>query len=309
MVDVTIGQLLQEASNNFSKTIFENATSGITKRDTVEGFSTGSSVTRIKSPNDIPFVNGFRQLEQNKSYLFLNPMTFTEPILIPAGYVGFLKTTFFEVDGIDYKDNATPFLNTLNIDGDITGIVSTNGGSAITVTTSAAHGLLDGQYVNISGTGVYDQFRLLISNASGSVFDIQIPFISDVTGLFDTAYSSIQLLDIHFTNSPNNTTLFNLTSIESPTSTFLIQNFSELGFLGPGKIKNGFGLVFNAVVFGSIIDGLTLEDCDSALITDGNFASLSDSSPNYNALTVIGNKTKTMVMQNVKFQMLATNSS
>jgi len=71
MVDVTIGDLLEEAIANDSKIIFEND-SGETKRDTalaLANLSNGSATVLVTSESDLPpLINGFRTLEIDKNY-------------------------------------------------------------------------------------------------------------------------------------------------------------------------------------------------------------------------------------------------
>jgi hypothetical protein len=64
--------------------------------------------------------------------------------------------------------------------------VASDGGTGSTVTTDAAHGLTDGDTVTISGTGTYDGDHV-ISNASGSVFDIAVGFVATATGTWHRA--------------------------------------------------------------------------------------------------------------------------
>jgi len=113
----------------------------------------GSSVNIIESESDLPAVtNGFHQLAPLESYIFVKQgITIASPILLPAGYIGYLENTFLDANGVSYINGVTSSLiNTLNLEGPITAFAdsTTESGTKITV-TSTAHGILDGQFVNI----------------------------------------------------------------------------------------------------------------------------------------------------------------
>jgi len=267
----------------------------------VQAFLQGSALEIIASEADLPpTINGFHTLDPTKDYLFTEPGLFFDPILVPAGYIGFIKSSFLKTGTITYL-GAGSFINTLNINGTIISI-SDAGGGAITVTTSAAHGLLDGQFVNIIGTTSYNQPSLAISNASGSVFDVQIPFVADESGFLDTGYEILQISDIDFTN-PFTANLFDLTSTGSPATQFILNLISEVGFLSPGIIRNSTAVTMTSAVLAFITDGLILDNCPIVTMLRTQFVSLDPSFTAARGLILQGARTVDVIVDVNKFGM------
>lgn len=310
MVNVEIGELLQEDIANASKIIFENDT-GLTKRDDaidVGNLSNGSAVVLISSEADLPpLIDGFRTLEQDKNYIFTEPGFFSDPILIPAGWLGRIQKSFINTNAVTYI-GTSPMFSTLNIDGTILSVADsgTEPGVKSTVTTSAPHGLLDGQFVNITGTLVvpaYSQSRLQVSNVTASTFDIEIVFTVTDTGLFNTGYDSIQFIDFSAENG-STANFMDLTSSQSLFSNILFTRFAEAGFLSPGIIRKAPILSSTSSAFAFITDGLTIEDCVSGAFQTTIFTSLSPAFTTSKGLIITGAGTKRVLTDNCTFQAL-----
>jgi len=245
----------------------------------VEAFLLGSAQTLVASEADLPpTINGFHTLDQTKNYTFTEANVFFDPILIPAGYIGWIKSTFLSVGSITYLGAGGSFFNTLNLAGTIVNIEDAGGG-AITITTSAPHGLLDGQFVNITGSPEpsYNQQRLQITFMSTSRFSVQIPFVTlETTGAFDTGFDVVLITDVDFT-CPFTADLFDLTSSGSLGSNFTTNFITEFGFLSPGIVRNCPVAGIRNGLFGFLTDGLILDNCLSSSIFNVGFISLDPS--------------------------------
>jgi len=246
----------------------------------------GSNVKIIRSQDDLPpLLNGFRILEQGKNYLFTEAASFSDPILFPAGWIGDIRKSFRTPADIVYT-GTTPMFNTLNIDGAIDTIVI-GLPSSIAVSTSAPHGLVDGQYVNLR-TSLYNLDRIQIFNASGSVFSATTPFVgNDTGGAFNTGVTTFQFIDFAAVNA-GTADFMDVTSSGTLGSIMLFHRFQEFGFLSPGIIRKSLGVLTNTTALGFITDGLTLEDCDAAELNSISFISLDPSATAANAITIKG---------------------
>lgn len=266
-------------------------------------FLQGSATKLIASEADLPVTaNGFHTLEQDKNYIFTEPGSFSDPVLIPAGYIGSISSTFLSENGIDYTGVTNPFISTLNINGTILATATANGGLAITITASAVHGLVDGQFVNITGTSNYNQQRLVISNVFPTTFDVQIPFVGNQSGSFDTGFDILNITNITITNA-NISKLIELTASEFATSVLIIDNLRTTGFAELGFIKNTFGVSIFRSLFTFEDIGLTIEDCDTVDI-DTSFMTALSTNATLIALTIQGVLTTDVGLNNNMFTML-----
>jgi len=305
----TIDELPPATVLNDSFIAFANAV-GLTNNVAaliLANLSNGSASVLITQESDLPpFIDGFRTLEQNKNYIFTEPATFTNPILIPAGWTGSIRTSFFTPDSISYTGTGS-FFSTLDIDGIINSIADAGGGF-ITVTTSASHGLLDNQFVNITGTVVetdYIQSRLQISNVTATTFDVELPFTATDTGLFNTGHGSLMFTDFSVTN-PFTADFVDLTSSEGIGSSLIFIRCGTAGFVSPGTIRKTQNLLTNACIFGFIIEGLIIENVVAANFTTTNFLSLNPAIASAIGLEIRGVGTKKISVVNCSFDM--TNS-
>jgi len=302
MVQKKYSELPQEAIQSTSIIPFENG-SGLTKRDTALAMSAiapGGFITYVSAEADLPpLLGGFHQLEQDKNYHFTEAFQLANPILFPAAWTGRIVKTFFSTQVLDYT-GTTPMFQTLNIDGIIDSI-SDPGGGAITVTTSTPHGLINGQFVNITGTTSYNQNALVISNASGSVFDVQIAFVVDEAGAFNTGFGSILFVDFD-TVSANTAEFMDLTSAGIPGTVIGFNVFLAAGFKGMGIIRNAVNILSFNCIFGSITSGLTLENCATAALSVTSFADLGGVA-GVTALTITGALTNRITVLNSEFLM------
>lgn len=266
----------------------------------ISNFLLGSFIVNVATEADLPpLLGGFHQLEQDKNYHFTEAFELANPIIIPAGWTGRIVKSFFSTQTLNYT-GTTPMFQTLNIDGIIDSI-SDAGGGAITVTLSAAHGLIDGQYVNITGTTSYNQNGLVISNASGSVFDVQIADVGDESGAFNTGFGSILFVD--WDNLGNTSTEFmDLTSAGIPGTVIGFNVFLAVGFAGMGIIRNAVNVLSFNCIFGSITSGLVLENCRTVALSVTSFADLA-AVPGVTALTLTGVLTNRVTVLNSEFLM------
>ena len=264
-------------------------------------FMNGSATEYISEESDLPALSGgFHKLEQGKNYIFLEAMTIANPILFPAGWTGIICRQVFNTDIIEYTGTATMF-QTLNIDGTIASVADAGGG-AITVTTGAPHGLANGDFVNITGTTSYNAERLVISNVTASTYDVQIAFVADETGAFDTGYNSIRFFNFNPQNAATANWL-DLTSSQSPNTALIFSISASVAFLSPGIIRKAPTIVFDTSFFGFFTEGLTLEDCDIVAFTQCEFFSFPGASTTARALILTGAATRRITSLNCAFTM------
>lgn len=306
MVSVTIGDLLQEPFTSTSKLVFENI-SQLTKRSDIADaatFPNGSTVELIAKLEDLPtVVNGVIPLDPLKSYLFTEPFDIPNTILVPAGYNGLIKASYFDALGQTFSGGAfTPMFATLNIDGVVSSIADAGSGF-ITVTTSTPHGILDGQFVNIAGTTSYNINRLKVSNASGSVFDVPLSFVANESGTFNTGFETIQFIQCRFTNLAGTGFFLDITSTGSVSSVFLFDNSVAVLFASPGIIRNAntIGIPNSFLSFGSE-GGFNIEDANEATISNSKIPSLGGGATD-DAITITGAATNHIVLNTVFFDL------
>lgn len=310
MVDVTIGQLLEEAIANASKIIFEND-AGETKRDSainLANLSNGSATVLVTSESDLPpLINGFRTLDIDKNYLFTEPGDFTDNILIPAGWVGDIRKSFNTLEAVTFTGTGS-FFNTLNIDGVVDSLANstTNPGVKTTVTTSVAHGLLDGQFVNITGTTdpLYSLQRLQISNVTTTTFDIEIVFVADDSGLFNTGYESISFIDFTVVNADTGD-FMDITSSKSVGSLLLFTRVSILGFSSIGFLRSATNYIVHDGIFAFVTNGLTMENIINGSIQTIGFVSLNPAATAAIGVTITGSESTRIEVSTSSFIMSA----
>ena len=269
-------------------------------------FLQGLPIVNIKSATDLPILaNGVSTLEQGKNYDFLEPFAVPDPISIPAGWVGRVRSNFLTSNFIDYA-GISPMFSTLNIDG-IIGDIQDNGSGGIIVTTIGAHGLLDGQFVNLTGTVAYNQDRLVISNKTNFSFDVQIAFVgTEITGAFNTGYGSVIFNDFIATNA-GTADFMDLTAAPILGSTLSLDGVTEFGFLSPGIVRNAPSVIIDKTILGFLTDGLTLQDCDTIGITSSNLQSLSDLFSTSRGLILTGALTRVFGIFGSSFTLLGSN--
>lgn len=253
----------------------------------------GSSITPVFEPNDIsPIINGFRQINQEKSYVFMNPMTFTEPILLPAGYIGRIDMPFLEKDGIFFDTDITDIniinslFQTLFINADIFSIEeSQDGNTKSQINTLNSHKLNEGQYVNIVETGtIYDQKRLLISNVKDSSFDVDISYTSGITlssnSRFDTGLYQLQLCNINTTSkigNENKNYFAYLQSTPDPTSLLSIQNCKTKEFTSAIHANDFNNIFLETNDFDSIENDIIFHQCKDVSMSNNIIRKLKSS--------------------------------
>jgi len=255
----------------------------------------GQSVIPIHKLSDLPpLLNGFRQLEQDKVYLFVEEISSPDTLLVPAGWNGYIVGMHNPLTKFVYTGTGAA-LETLDISGLITLIEFVVGGSR--VNTFTPHGLLDGQFINITGTTSYNQQGLVISNVTSTTFDIQIPFSFSEAGTFDTGYNAINIMNMNFTNTDtadwlniqaaNTSSIFRYNNIKA-------QGFSNLGSLLGGRIIGYDGN------FDFIDNGLSITDIDKADISTTTISNLGTSVGSV-SLAVAGSTTRDIILDKMQF--------
>jgi len=263
----------------------------------------GQLVVPVHKLSDIPLLNGFRQLEQDKVYRFVEEISSSESLLVPAGWNGYIVGMHNSLTKYDYSGSIEA-IKTLDITGTILSIADAGSG-AITVTTSAAHGLVDGQYVNITGTTSYNQQKLEISNTSGSVFDVQLVFVADESGAFDTGYNTINIMNMGFTNADTATWLDIQAADQS--SMFRYNNMKVNGFAALGFILGGRIIGYDGDL-DTTGEGLSISNIDKANISKTTISNLG-SDINRNLFAVSGSLTRDIVLREMQFNVTVASQS
>lgn len=256
----------------------------------------GKTVIPVHKISDIPLVNGFRQLPQDSVIQFVEAISSPEMLLIPAGWNGYIIGAHNPLTDFTFTGPGASSIKTLNLNGTITSITDAGGG-AITVTTSAPHLLSNGQFVNITGTTSYNQQKLLLSNATGLVFDVQIPFVGDSLGAFDTGYDAVNIMNMAFSNFGGGGWLdVTATTISSIFRYYNLKvSTPELGNIRKGRIIGYDGnMTYNAG------DGLILTDIDKATISTTTITE-TGMSPTCILLEINGSLTRDIVLDKMQF--------
>ncbi len=269
----------------------------INKRIKVSVSSLGQSVIPIHKLSDLPpLINEFRTFKQDFVYLFVENITSIEPLLIPAGWTGSILGVHDKIIEIN-RTGTGPTIQTLNISGLISSIAGGEG--VIIVTTSATHGLLDGQFVNITGTTSYNQQHLVISNVTDTTFDVQTEFGGDESGAFDTGYNTINIANIGFTNN-NTADWLDITAADT-LSLFSYYNIRASGFENLGTIRKGRMRGYGGD-FDFSTEGPVLEDIDDAILSATTLLNTDLTSISAKLLTLTGSLTRDINLDTVKFK-------
>lgn len=274
----------------------------------VQDFLLGSATVLVASEDDLPPpLNGFRQLEIDKNYLFTEPGVFVDNIIIPAGFIGTIKKSFLNSQSIIYL-GVSPMFTTLLLDGDITSIADsvTEPGVKSTVTTLNPHGLSDSNFVNITGTLVetaYSQQSLVISNVTASTFDIEIVFTATDIGLFNTGYGSMQFIDYSAIGNGLNVFMV-LESAGVPSSSLVFTRVALAGFIVVGSLRGTTNLIIRDSIFAYVVEGLEISNCISGVIDIAEFVSLNPAATSF-GIAIVGGATKRFGAFNVLFTMAA----
>jgi len=274
----------------------------------VQSFLQGSTPKRIGSESDLPPVtNGFHQLEPLESYIFTQPNTsITDPILLPAGYIGYIQNSFLDSTGVIYiQSSPSFFINTLNLEGAITSVANsfTEPGTKIRI-ASNSHGVLDGQFVNIKNMTdtSYNGDRKQISNVTGDSFDVIGSFGATDTGDFDTGYQALQFR--HFISAtPFSTNQFlNITSSGDENSSLTFLSCAFFGYGGMGTVKKAIGIFSDGCLFTSLGSTFTIDNGDAVNFSNTRFRDFEPTGTNP-IITLTGSSTKSVGIINSRFDL------
>jgi len=314
MVNVEIGDLLEEDVQNASKIIFENGT-GLTKRDdalSLAQLANALNTVDIFSEADFPApVGGFIILENNTQYEIKAPITLTNPFLYEAGVVSILNSSVRQINNITFTGTG-PLFQTLNLSGSVTAFADsvTEPGVKTTV-TSAGHGLNNGDKANIFNVVTETQYNgigLVVSNVTTNTFDIIVVFVNTDTGNFDTGPITIHIdVDVvDGTGLPGTQHAFDLTFTEATgafQSSFLLMS-SVSNFDISGFIREAQFLQIEGAFVGMFTDGLVLDNIGSHRIAVELFQSFNTSGTG-TMITLTGVKTQNATLSDVRFVMAA----
>jgi len=293
-------------NKDFVLPIFQN---GQTRQILASNAYFGKTVVAVYSDADLPAVaDGVITLEPTTSYIFMEQFIIPFPILLPAGYVGVVKSAFVQPLGMGSSINTggVSMFETLNIDG--TAAITDNGTGEIHIETGGTHNLLDGQFVNIFGTpeALYNLQRLQISNVTTEGFDVlSVSFINPESGAFDTGCETFFLTDIDMFSATGIGNWINVTAANSPTSLILIRDitangFSEMGIIRPVSLGISSALMSFSSNGLEIIDGQNVSLFQIGLVDIGN-------ATDTNGIILDGANTLKIIINTVEF--LATDTS
>lgn len=279
------------------------STGGATRRAKISTLVSGPTIVYVHKLDDLPpLIGGFRTLAQNTAYIICNQINISDEILIPAGWNGFFQSSHLPFNALVYLGTNALF-NTLGIDGTILSIADsgTEPGAKSTITTSVAHGLTDGQFVNIEDTtdSLYSQQRLQISNVTASTFDVEIVFVATDTGTFDTGYFAIQFFKMPFFNTGGGT-LFDITATPDPDAVFAFDNFAAFNFLNMGIIRKSAIISLSRGQMTFFGNGIIIEDCDTMGLGESNFSNINPADTTSKCITITGSATRDIVLLTTK---------
>lgn len=265
----------------------------------------GRQVVPVHELSDIPLVNGFRQFEQDKVYRFVEEISSSDKLLIPAGWNGYIVGMHNPLTKYDYAGTGD-CLQTLGLSGAIDSVADLFGNAG--VVTVASHTLLAGQYVNITGVsvGAYNVQKALILSVSPNFFELDIPFTSPGTGGdFDTGYDAVNLMNMAFTNDADTATWLNVDAATT-SSVFRYNNVKSTGFINPGSIKGGTIIGYDGN-FEFDGDPLTLEDVVKATISTTTLTNTNPGAGNAALLDFFGSLIGDIALDHMQFNVgLAT---
>lgn len=264
----------------------------------------GQSVVPVHKITDIPLVNGFRQLEQDKVYRFVEEISSSDTLLVPAGWNGYIVGMHNPLTKYDYTGTGNA-LQTLNLSGTITDILDAGGGE-LDVVTFSAHGLLNGQYVNITGTTSYNQQKLLVSNVDEFSFRVSLPFVSIQSGSFDTGYDAINIMNMAFTNNDSGSWL--LVTAATTSSVFRYNNIKALGFTDLGTIDKGIVVGYDGTM-DFTNSGLLFMDMDKTTLSTSTFTNTNAGASSTKLLEFVGSLTRDVILSNLRLNTAVNNQS
>lgn len=224
----------------------------------VADLGAGSATLTVTSEADLPPpVSGFIPISGRIRINFVERFTITNPFLLEAGAEILLDTPFGTGNVItaDLTPGDTLF-NTRNISGNINSFndSDTEPGVKIKVSTSVAHGLPNGAFVNIfnvqTDPNTYERLGAEISNVTSTTFDIEgVVALADIAD-FDTGIVSFDNRVIFFdgTGFPGTLTAFDLEWAADPgfaAASFTLKS-AIANFLNIGTIKPRFAVIENS---------------------------------------------------------------
>lgn len=268
----------------------------------VTAFIAGQSTVYVASEADLPPVglDGFITLEYDKNYIFTEPANYTTSIAVPADWIGSIKKSFITSGAITFT-GITMFF-TIPEAGLITSIADSLFSPGVKSTISGINNYINGQFVNITGTTSYNQTRLQVSNVTATTFDVEIPFVGDETGEYNSGFRSMQFIDFAAENAAASF-FMDLISSGDITSSILFTRVSVAGFVTPGIIQNAPNIVIRDCVFAFVTQGLAIRDTGAAIIETTNFTSLNPASTTARGFEILGTETKRVGVINSTFNM------
>lgn len=305
MVKKTISEQTQGDNNLAADALGIFETGGNTFQAKFAALVLGLTIVTVHSAADLPpLVGGFRRLEQDKVYLIDNQVVTFDEILIPAGWNGFIVSSHVPRNSLVYFGSGTLF-NTLHLDGIIDSIADStaNPTTHITVTTSSAHGLAVGDYVNIRDTDVetdYSEPRLIVTTVgSTTTFDVEIPFTgSSDTGTFDTGALGL----LHFpaasfaSAQPGIGSLYDVDFTPDPQGVFSIDNFAAFDFENIGTIRKCATASVHRAVMTFHENGIVFENCDAFAVNASTIFNINVLNTTSKCITATGADTRAILI-------------
>jgi len=281
----------------------------------VSDFLLGLTTINVASEADFPApVNGFIRLENGIKYILTAPVSVTSKILMEAGVVTIIDTTFEPLNKITFSGITGTAIQTLNISGTITAFANSDvsPGVKTKVTTSVAHGLSNNDKVNISGVILETQYNgtgRTITNVTATTFDIDVVFGDTDTGVFDTGliFLSLRARIDDGTAFPGDLQAFDLTyTPTSPGSTLEVQA-AVFNFDTPGIVRGAIFCGLDNALFIINDTGLVLEDVANTRCAFTSFLSSSGAST-ATAITFQGAATLNLDMLTSTFNLASSDA-
>lgn len=275
-------------------------------------FLLGLTTVNVASEADFPApTNGFIRLENGIKYILTAPVSVTSPILMEAGVVTIIDTSFAPLNKITFTGFAGTAIKTLNLEGAITAFANSDVSPGVkTKVTSVGHGLSENDKVNISGVTPETQYNGIgrtVTNVTTNTFDIEVVFGATDTGDFETGLIFLSLKARIDDGTGATLQAFDLTYTPlSPGSTLEVQA-AVFNFLNIGIVRGAIFCGLDNALFIINSEGLVLEDVANTRSAFTQFLS-NDGASTATAITFQGASTLNLDMLTSSFNLASSNA-
>ncbi len=240
----------------------------------------------IASGGQIPLAN-------NTEFILCAPVTYTNTLFFDVGFEIMIRSFADEVNKLTFSGaGAVPLLKTLDISGQIIA-ASDIGGGEVQFNTNGAHGLIVGDFVNVSGTD-FPAYRILreeITAVTLNTFTLVTSFEGNETsGRFNQGANVVEVEEfiIQGDISTPNQTLFDITLAPFDDSEFFMFHLIAKNFASLGNVDEAGRVDFESSSFFNYASGMNFNNAEK-LFFGSNFFDEPTSATNI--ITITGTST------------------